>query len=123
MTIQTIFDLQNNECTTGYIEIDAVRIDFQMNLMFYLDKVFGSNDFKQTSHYEGIFNFYENGWKGLKTIIDQNGLTKKEMGRWFDDYINSNKDEFSNYQIKYKWKRGNFKELLVTIDKKEKEEN
>lgn len=122
MLKQTLIDIRNNECTTPYIEYDGLIFDFQTNLMGFIDKVVSSDDFEKTGHYEGIFKHYEYGWVGLKMLIDENKLTKKEMSMWFDDYADGLTDFLKTfdekyYQISYKWKPKNFKEMFVTIDK------
>lgn len=121
MTKETLIDMYNDECTTPYIEIEGAWSDFQINLINYISKVFKDKKFIDTGHYEGVFKHYEYGWKGLKMLIDKGDLTKKKMSFWFDDYLDWD-IRLADFNVTYKWKPKNFKEIFVTIDRKVEED-
>lgn len=123
MNWNTLRDLYNDETSSLYIEYDGLVFDFQTNLILFFDKISRDEGFKRTGKYNGVFKFYEYGSKWLKMLIDRRGLTKKEMGEWFDDLIGQNRinhiiNHTDDYYIDRKWKRGNFKELFITIERK-----
>lgn len=103
-------ELLNN--TVGLsIALWKVRADFDMNLILFIHKISEI----ESNHYETTFKFYEYGWKGTQILIDQKGITKKELLQWFDETF----QEHCKFECTYKryFERNNWKEIKLIIDK------
>ena len=119
MDYRELDELINN--TVGLvIEMWKVRFDFDKNMMFFIDKLKEDEEFINTSPYKTTFRFYDYGWKGTQAVIDQKGLTKKELLEWFDESF----EKFYPYECTYEryFERGNWKEIKLIIHTKWKED-